>query len=138
MALAASRDLIAREYVDNFSLVLGFGLPYLASVADFKRHWEAAIVGLHLEFLSRHPDSLILRKCGPEIAAEASKRAEQVLRAACPGTRNAQQELNAFDCWLRADGNRRNPGTTADLIAASLFAAFRDGGLPVVDAAGLA
>ena len=46
------------------------------------------------------------------------------------GTRNAQKELNEFDRWLRADGNRRNPGTTADLVAASLFAAFRRGGAP--------
>ena len=32
-----------------------------------------------------------------------------------------------FDAFLRADGNRRNPGTTADLIAAILFAGLRDG-----------
>ena len=133
MRLAAGRDLIARQYADDFSLVVGFGLPYLASVADFRKHWEAATVGLHLELLSRHPDSLILRKCGAEVAAEASQRAERVLKSACPGTRNAQKELLAFDRWLRADGNRRNPGTTADLVAASLFAAFRDGGVPIVD-----
>ena len=36
-------------------------------------------------------------------------------------------ELAGFDAWLRADGHRRNPGTTADLIAATLFAGFRDG-----------
>ncbi|MFN5467079.1 MAG: hypothetical protein ACK5AM_03065 [Pirellulaceae bacterium] len=29
-----------------------------------------------------------------------------------------------FDQWLRADGNRRNPGTTADLIAAALMVAL--------------
>ena len=37
------------------------------------------------------------------------------------------RELDKFDAWLRADGHRRNPGTTADLIAATLFAALRDG-----------
>jgi len=134
MRLAADRDLIARQYAEDFSLVLGFGLSYLTKVADFRWQWEAAIVGLHLELLARHPDSLIVRKCGLEVAAEASKRAERVLKSACPGTRNAQKELDAFDHWLRADGNRRNPGTTADLVAASLFAAFRDGGLPIIDA----
>ena len=35
-----------------------------------------------------------------------------------------------FDFWLRADGNRRNPGATADLVAAALFAGLRDGLLP--------
>jgi triphosphoribosyl-dephospho-CoA synthase len=132
MGLAADRDLIARQYADNFSLILGFGLSYLSRVDDFRKHWEAAIVGLQLEILSRYPDSLILRKCGAEIAAEVSRRAESVLKAARPGTRNAQVELQHFDHWLRTDGHRRNPGTTADLIAAILFAAFRDGGVPVI------
>ncbi len=132
MRLAADRDMIARQYAESFSTVLGIGLPYLAKTTDFERHWEPAIVGLQLELLSQYPDSLILRKCGSEIAAETSQRARAVLQAAQPGTRNAQIELNKFDRWLRADGNRRNPGTTADLIAASLFAAFRDGGLPII------
>jgi len=34
--------------------------------------------------------------------------------------------LSEFDRWLRADGHRRNPGTTADLVAACLFAAIRE------------
>ncbi len=132
MRLAADRDLIARQYVEDYSLVLDFGVQYLKKVADFERHWEPAIIGLQLELLSRHADSLIARKCGLETAQEASRRAAAVLNAARPGTREAQEELNRFDRWLRADGNRRNPGTTADLIAAMLFAAFREGGVPVV------
>jgi triphosphoribosyl-dephospho-CoA synthase len=130
MRLAADRDLIARQYTDNFSIVLDIGLHYLARTVDFARHWEPAIVGLQMELLSRFSDSLIHRKCGSHIADEVSQRARAVLLAAKPGTRNAQIELNRFDRWLRADGHRRNPGTTADLIAASLFAAFRDRGLP--------
>jgi len=35
--------------------------------------------------------------------------------------------LADFDFWLRSDGHRRNPGTTADLIAAALFVLLRDG-----------
>jgi triphosphoribosyl-dephospho-CoA synthase len=132
MRLAADRDLIARQYAEKFSLVLEFSLPYLSGVADFERHWEAAIVGLQLELLARHPDSLVVRKCGMEVAEDVSRRAKAVLNSAQPGTRSAQKELDRFDRWLRADGNRRNPGTTADLIAAALFAAFRDGGVPVV------
>jgi triphosphoribosyl-dephospho-CoA synthase len=132
MRLAADRDLIARQYADSFSLVLDFGMRYLTQVEDFRRHWEPAIVGLQLELLSRHADSLIVRKCGREVAEDASRRAVGVLSAARPGTPRAQEALNEFDRWLRADGNRRNPGTTADLIAAMLFAAFRDGGVPVM------
>ena len=31
-----------------------------------------------------------------------------------------------YDFWLRADGHRRNPGTTADVIAAALFVLLRE------------
>jgi triphosphoribosyl-dephospho-CoA synthase len=132
MRLAADRDLIARQYADDFSFVLGFGLSYLNAVAEFEQHWEAAIIGLQLEMLTRHPDSLIFRKCGQEIADEASSRAKAVLMSSGPGLPIATAELGRFDRWLRTGGNRRNPGTTADLIAASLFAAMRDGKVPIV------
>jgi len=132
MRLAADRDLIAQQYATDFAIVLDFGLPYLNAVADFEQQWEAAIIGLQLELLSRHADSLIVRKCGQGVADEASRRAKTVLQVAKPGTRNAQDELKRFDRWLRADGNQRNPGTTADLIAAALFAARRDGNLPII------
>jgi triphosphoribosyl-dephospho-CoA synthase len=132
MCLAAERDLVARQYADNFSIVLEFGLPYMKQVGDFALHWETAIIGLQLELLARYPDSLIVRKCGRQTAGEVSRRAAAVLKAGAPGTQRANIELERFDIWLRADGNRRNPGTTADLIAAILFAAFRDGGLPVI------
>jgi len=33
--------------------------------------------------------------------------------------------------WLRADGNRRNPGTSADLVAATLFVALREELIPL-------
>ena len=35
--------------------------------------------------------------------------------------------LSDFDFWLRSDGHRRNPGTTADLVAAALFLALWEG-----------
>lgn len=132
MRLAADRDLIARQYAENFSIVLEFGLPYLAGATDFDRQWETAIVGLQLELLARYSDSLVARKCGRETAEEVSRRADAVLKAGEPGNHEARIELDTFDRWLRADGNRRNPGTTADLITAALFAAFREGYLPLV------
>jgi triphosphoribosyl-dephospho-CoA synthase len=134
MRFAADRDLIARQYAENFSLVLELGMPYLSAVSDFARNWEPAVVGLQLELLARNADSLIVRKCGAQMGEEVSRRAKAVLHSARPGTRRALAEFIRFDRWLRADGNRRNPGTTADLIAAALFAAFREGGVPVVSA----
>jgi triphosphoribosyl-dephospho-CoA synthase len=37
--------------------------------------------------------------------------------------------VSDFDFWLRSDGHRRNPGTTADLITAGLFVILWEGTL---------
>jgi triphosphoribosyl-dephospho-CoA synthase len=73
------------------------------------------------------PDSLIARKCGLDVARGASARAATVLAAGTPGDTAYNRAIADFDFWLRADRNRRNPGTTADLLAAALFVALRDG-----------
>jgi triphosphoribosyl-dephospho-CoA synthase len=55
--------------------------------------------------------------------------AARVLDAGLPGDQGHEQALADFDFWLRSDGHRRNPGTTADLIAAALFVLLREGRL---------
>ncbi|MFM9960511.1 MAG: triphosphoribosyl-dephospho-CoA synthase [Planctomycetaceae bacterium] len=131
MTLAAERDGIAAQYASGFAWVLKEGVPFLASVGNqFAPHWEAAIIELQLRLLAEHPDTLIARKCGWDVAAEASRRASICLRelVQLPLESNRRAErLTEFDHWLRADGHRRNPGTTADLVAACLFAALREG-----------
>jgi triphosphoribosyl-dephospho-CoA synthase len=112
MRLAADRDSIASEYTTGFQIILQTAVPFLIAWPDFEHDWENAILQLQFLLLSRFPDTLIARKCGREAALQAASLAEHVLK---------------LDQWLRADGHRRNPGTTADLIAASLFAAARDG-----------
>jgi triphosphoribosyl-dephospho-CoA synthase len=125
MALAAERDLIARQYVNGFHEVLHDGVPVLQRAVDAGFPLEMAVVGTHLELLARHPDSLIARKCGLAVAEEASRRAHAVLDAGWPG-KNGERCFRDFDAWLRADSNRRNPGTIADLVTACIFAALRD------------
>lgn len=128
MRLAADRDTIALQYSSDFNLVLRPGLDVLAS-ADFPAEWEQAVIGLHLWLMATRPDSLIARKCGEATAREAARRAQAVIDADWLKTPESIEQLQALDAWLRADGNRRNPGTTADLVAACLFAGFRDGRL---------
>lgn len=126
MQLAADRDLVARQYCNNFAEVLerssliGLGLVGGMSINDI-------VVRAFLGLLSDEPDSLIARKCGHEMAAEVSRRATTVLALEDPQAYDAA--LADFDFWLRADGNRRNPGTTADLIAAALFVVLAQGNL---------
>jgi triphosphoribosyl-dephospho-CoA synthase len=130
MRAAADRDLVARQYAEDYQLVLCEALPALAAGRD--RGWTLteSIVHTHLSLIARHGDSLIERKCGLELARRASTIAQQSLDSGGPGDEPYYAALADFDFWLRSDGNRRNPGTTADLIAAALFAGLRDGVLP--------
>ena len=127
MRAAADRDLVARQYAKDFALVLDETLPLL--LAGRQRDWSLteAIIHTHLQLLSRYADSLIFRKAGAEFANQVSAIARQVLEAGSPGDDSYFAAVADFDFWLRADGNRRNPGTTADLLAAALFAGLRDG-----------
>jgi triphosphoribosyl-dephospho-CoA synthase len=77
--------------------------------------------------MSAFPDSLIARKCGAETAEHSAAWAGRVLDSGRPESEAYQEQLADLDFWLRTDGHRRNPGTTADLIAAGLFVALRDG-----------
>lgn len=130
MALASDRDLIARQYANGFHEVFFFGVPVLQ--AFIREHQlESAIMGTHLHFLAHYPDSLIARKCGPDEAEAVRRRAQAVLDVDWLSTEAGRLALAEFDAWLRADGNRRNPGATADLVAASLFAALRGGIIPL-------
>lgn len=125
MKSAAHRDMVARQYAQNFHDVFQLVIPCLCNqeISSISER----IVATQLQLMRQFPDSLIQRKCGIELANEASARANQVLLAGPVGSENYVSALADFDFWLRCDGNRRNPGTTADLIAAGLFAALRDG-----------
>ena len=126
MRLASERDLVARQYCNDFADVFGIARAIENGVA---RGWSlsTAIVHAHLQQLAAAPDSLILRKCGPAVAEQARAHAERVLAAGCPGDDGYERAVEDFDFWLRSDGHRRNPGTTADLIAAALFVLLREG-----------
>jgi len=127
MRLAADRDLVARQYVDHFAEVLGKVVPWLDE--GQRQNWplSATIVATHLRLMSEFPDSLIRRKCGDETAQQAAAGASAALAAGKPGDEAYRRAVADLDFWLRADGHRRNPGTSADMVAAGLFAALRDG-----------
>lgn len=125
MQLAADRDLIARQYVNGFEQVFDVAQSIEAGVSQ---GWalSEAIVHAFLRLLAEFPDSLIARKCGEQVAREVSAQAANVLSYGEPGDENYQDGLQAFDFALRTDGHRRNPGTSADVIAAALFVLLRE------------
>jgi triphosphoribosyl-dephospho-CoA synthase len=126
MALAADRDLIARQYADGFREVFDDGAPAILEGIERTGSMEGAIIYAHLHLMARHPDTLIARKWGQAEAAESAARARAVLDAGWPHAAG-RAALADLDAWLRAEGRRRNPGTTADLIAASLFVLLHEG-----------
>jgi triphosphoribosyl-dephospho-CoA synthase len=127
MRLAADRDMVARQYAENFHHVLNVVVPRLLQALATGIPLAAAIVHVHLEMMRDFPDSLIWRRRGLETAQRAAAMAGAVLDSGRPGDEAYDRGLVELDAWLRSDGHMRNPGTTADLIAAGLFAALRDG-----------
>ncbi len=123
MQLAADRDKIARELVTGFPEVARVAGEILDAYAN--EPLGEAIVTAALSLHARGPDSLIARKLGLAFAREASARAGAVLAERAISRENYLAARSDFDFWLRADGHRRNPGTTADVIAAALFLLLR-------------
>lgn len=125
MRLAADRDLVARQYINDFAQIFDVVLPALAD--GLGRGWPLGqtIVRAQLRLMCEFPDSLIGRKCGPATARQSATMAAAALHAGQPDQESYQRAVADLDFWLRADGHRRNPGTTADLLAAGLFAALR-------------
>lgn len=126
MQLAADRDLIARQYANGFDDVFGFGVP---AFRDGLRRFgtvEAAIVHSQLCWLETYPDSLIARKNGFTVAESVRKQAAEVQNLGGIATAAGRRAGVALDRHLRSDGNKLNPGTIADLIAACLYIAFRE------------
>lgn len=127
MAAARERDLVARQYVTDFALVLEQIAPRLCELCEGGASIDDAVVRVQIELLAEFGDSLIERKCGRETNHETRERAAYALDAADSAEDAYLDRLADLDFWLRSDGRKRNPGSTADLIAAGLFAGLREG-----------
>jgi triphosphoribosyl-dephospho-CoA synthase len=131
MALAADRDLVARQYVTDFAQVFEGAAMLRDEYGYARRDLGPAVTRTFLRLLAKYPDSLIGRKYGPGVAAEVSRRARRIVDVqADPMV--WQPEVARFDHWLRQPMDApRNPGTTADLVTAALFVALRRGIIPL-------
>jgi triphosphoribosyl-dephospho-CoA synthase len=127
MAGAAERDSVASEYVTDYALTFDTGIPALVAALDDGLAVRESIVELHLRLLEQAPDTLIARKRGADAAARVSAGAREVLAAGGVRTAVGRRALRSFDSSLRESGNALNPGTTADLVTATLFVALVEG-----------
>jgi triphosphoribosyl-dephospho-CoA synthase len=130
MRQARQRDMVARQYSDRFEDLLVEFVPWLIEELSPQRSLADSIVRLQLRIMAEFPDSLIARKCGLEVARQAAAQASEVF--SCEDGPRYHEKLSDLDFWLRSDHHERNPGTTADLVGATLFAALRDGQLSVL------
>jgi len=111
MRLSSGHDIVAREWSTNYerSFLLA------DRMAEQTKRWglNDGVVRTFLEALAEVPDSLICAKFGEELAHQVSGRAGEALLDATLG------KARELDCDFVAQDI--NPGSTADLIAASLF-----------------
>ena len=128
MALAADRDRIAGEYATDFQATFDIGLPSLARARADGLPWEDAVVEAYLTLLASAPDTHVARRGGAPLAADVSHRASSVLAAGGVRSEAGRHALAEMDGALRDPRNTANPGTTADLTAAAIFAFLLTGG----------
>jgi triphosphoribosyl-dephospho-CoA synthase len=121
MRLAAARDTIAAEYTRGFPVTFDLALAGLRRARRQGLDLLNAIAQAHLEVMARVPDTLIRRKGGAAEAARVAAWTRAVMRAGGLATQRGAAAARRLDADLRRDGNRLNPGTSADLVAAALF-----------------
>ena len=111
MRLSMGHDIVAREWATNYRR--SFLLAERLAEQTEKFGLNDGVVRTFLEALAEVPDSLISAKFGPDKARQVSRQAAQALAD------STLEKARQMDCDLLEKDI--NPGSTADLIAASLF-----------------
>jgi triphosphoribosyl-dephospho-CoA synthase len=122
MRAAETRDRIAWNYTHDFVDIFTLGLKWLR---QGRARWGKGpwpVTGVYLGFLAHVPDSLIERKFGARTAARVAEEARPIESGLieCDIPEAMTAPLLAFDSALKERG--LNPGTSADLTVATLFA----------------
>jgi len=139
MEVAAEWDTVARELVTALQIICNVGFPTVENLYFETYDINVATVHTYLKLLSLYPDSFIARnvglkytsdiseavKIGMKTAEEVSEKAREILQLGGLKTPEGRRALFKFDGELKR--RRLNPGTTADLTAASLMLAILNG-----------
>ena len=128
MKKCKKRDNICLELADGYPITFDTGYTTLSRSYTICNDINLAIIDAYLDILSSYPDTLIERKFGPEKAKELAIRAKSIIKLGGSLTVDGRRELEEFDIELREEEEKINPGTTADLIASTLFIFFLSGG----------
>ena len=123
MRVAEGRDRIAWNYTHGFADIFTLGLKWLAHGVERWSEPSWAVTRVYLGFLAHLPDTLIERKFGTRTATLVREEAGPIEASLteCQSPEAMTAPLIAFDRALKERG--LNPGTSADLTVATLFAA---------------
>ena len=127
MRLAADRDSIAREYATTFELTFVTGVPALERARRDGLPWDDAVVETFLTLLASTEDTHIARRGGTAMAADVSRQARAAIAAGGVRSAEGREAIERMDRGLGDARHIGNPGTTADLTAASIFVALLAG-----------
>ncbi|NHJ48413.1 MAG: ATP--dephospho-CoA triphosphoribosyl transferase CitG [Asgard group archaeon] len=123
-----SRDNICFELSQSYMITFHTGLPILQRTISQCNDINIATINTYLAILASFPDTLVQRKLGKELANNISDRAKTINSLGGALTVEGRRELEEFDIELREETEKINPGTTADLVASTLFAYLLSGG----------
>jgi triphosphoribosyl-dephospho-CoA synthase len=121
MRLARKRDSIALQYTNNFTEIFELGFE---TIKHFDKCWNSvkwSTVSCYMKFMSTIADSHIKRKYG-ESTAEQIRKDSEIIAGKFQEVVDPElllSEIESFDKELKA--RDYNPGTSADLAAASLL-----------------
>ena len=116
LKISAPWDMLAREMTSDMPADFELGYPTYHELKE-KKSLNDACVLTFLTILSQVPDTLISRKYGSDEALKISMMTRDLLKL--KDSDDFSERLQEFDDYLYDNGY--NPGTTADLTAASIF-----------------
>ncbi|MBP1911033.1 triphosphoribosyl-dephospho-CoA synthase [Thermococcus stetteri] len=108
--MSCGRELVFCEWLTGYELTYTLAERLFQLIKELPL--EDAVVRAFLELLSSSEDTLIVRKAGKGEAKLVMEKAKAVL--------DGGLTLEEFDAFLREKGDLRNPGSLADIMAASL------------------
>ena len=115
LKISAPYDMLGREMTSDMPVVFELGYPTYHELKN--KSLNEACVMTFLTILSEVPDTLISREEDADTALKVSMMTRDLLKLKDESDFN--QKLAEFDDYLFDNGY--NPGTTADLTAASIF-----------------
>lgn len=119
LKISAPWDMLAREMTSDMPAVFEIGYPTYHELKEGKSQNHSCLLTF-LTILSHVPDTLISRKYGDEEALKISLMTRDLLKM--KDSPDFIDRVSEFDDYMFK--NKYNPGTTADLTAASIFVSY--------------